>query len=173
VVTTHQRTTYQRGEDNRQLGETRKGSKSLPVKFSWHESVVTMNFGSDIIFVADKAMAMKRTRQPKTKGEVDMPDQVKVYLPTQKGLELVWVKITEGDKFSGKGIIEQVPKAAQMGRSKFRLGDEIEYSGGNERVYAKCVRKLSNKLDEIKQHLENEIRDSMLKNFGTPRPERY
>lgn len=113
---------------------------------------------------------MKKPKQPKTVGEVDLKDHAKVYLPTEGGHELVWVKITDGTKFQGKGIVEQKPHAA--GRSTFRLGDEIEYSGGNERVYPKFVKKFGNKLDEIKQHLENDIRDKMM-NLGIPRPERY
>lgn len=90
-----------------------------------------------------------------------MPDQVQVYLPTQNGIEKVWVRLVSGTKADGIGIIETEPKAAMLGRSKFKLGDEIMFSGGNARVTPKFIKRLGNKMDDLKKAVAQDLVNSM------------
>jgi hypothetical protein len=105
---------------------------------------------------------MKRMRQPKLMGEVDLVNHTLVYLPTPKGIEKAWVKIEQGDKFDGKGIIDSEPRAAMLGRSKFRLGDRIEYGGGTGRVLPKFIKKIKGSgLSDLKESVAKGLAEAM------------
>jgi len=110
---------------------------------------------------------MKNRQSKKALGEVDYPDHTRVYLPTSKGgYEQVWVKVSGGTKFKGRGIIDCEPKHAFAGRSKFKLGDEIEYAGGNGKILPKFVKRFSNKLDTLKADIAIEMANAMRFNPG-------
>jgi hypothetical protein len=110
---------------------------------------------------------MRTNRKRVPQGEYDLKRHAKVYLPTLNGGYVqAWVKITEGDKSQGTGILDDEPENAGIRQGRrtlhLKLGDQIKYAGGNERVIPKFVKRLpGNQLEVLKKAVANDIQLAM------------
>jgi hypothetical protein len=130
-----------------------------------------------------RASKKREAKKSRLKGEADFPDHVKMICEVasvKRGRKIVmlapvWVKLKEGTREEGRGIVDQeLPEGFATKGIKLKLGDVVKFKLKPRRkdVFFTSKVRVRNQLPQLRNQLAEDLQNSMTFNPGATAPQK-